>query len=106
MEILDAWWAVIRDGLYHIQPVQFVIIAILFGLTASSLVSSIFGSIAASAVYVAVSSILPVVTEHKLFAMPNFDQAFWHFFLSLTAAFLVVILVVYILKSLVASLRG
>jgi hypothetical protein len=38
--------------------------------------------------------------------MPNFDQAFWHFFLSLTAAFLVVILVVYILKSLVASLRG
>ena len=106
MEILDAWWAVIRDGLYHIQPVQFVIIAILFGLTASSVVSSIFGAIAASAVYVAVGAILPVVTERKLFAMPHFDPAFWHFFLSLTAAFLVVILVVYILKSIVAGLRG
>jgi len=106
MEIMDSWWAIIRDGIDHIQPLQFVIIAILFGLAASSVVSSLFGSIAASAVYIAVSTLLPVVIEHKLFAMPHFDQAFWHFFVSLTAAFLVVILLVYILKTLVASLRG
>ena len=106
MEILDTWWAIIRDGMEHIHPIQFAVIAILFGLMSSSVVSAIFGSLVASAVYIAVDAIRLSVTEHKAFALPVFDYAFWHFFLSLTAAFLVIVLAVYILKAIVAGLRG
>ena len=34
------------------------------------------------------------------------DAPFWHFFLSLSLAFLVVTLAVYIVKSIIESLRG
>ena len=36
MDLLDSWWAIIRDGLYHIHPIQFVIIGLLFGWMTSS----------------------------------------------------------------------
>jgi hypothetical protein len=106
MDILDSWWAIIRDGLYHIHPIQFVIIGLLFGWLSSSAIGAIFSAIFASVVYIAVDLLWPVVFEHKLFAMPVFDTAFWHAFLSLSFAFPVVTLAVYILKSIVESLRG
>ena len=30
MDLINAWWAIIRDGVHHIQPVQFVIIGLIF----------------------------------------------------------------------------
>ncbi len=106
MDLLDSWWAIIRDGLYHIHPIQFVIIGLLFGIMASSIASAIFSALFASAVYVAVDALWPVIFEHKLFALPVFDTPFWHFFLSLFFAFLIVTLAIFIVKSIIESLRG
>jgi len=106
MDLLDSWWAIIRDGIYHIQPIQFVIIGLLFGFMTSSIVSAIFSAIMASVVYVAVDVLRPVIFEHKVFALPVFDTPFWNFFLSLSFAFLVVTVAVYIVKSIIGSFRG
>jgi uncharacterized membrane protein len=106
MDILDTWWALIRDGLYHIHPIQFVIIGLLFGFMTSSVASAVFSAIFASVVYIAVDLLWPVVIEHNLFAMPVFDAPFWHFFLSLSLAFLIVTLAIFILKSIFESIRG
>ena len=106
MDIVDNWWAIIRDGLYHIHPIQFVIIGILFGFMARTIGAAIFGAIFASVIYIAVDVLWPVVVNHQPFLMPVMDTPFWHFFLSLTLAFLVVTLVVYILRSIVDSIRG
>ena len=106
MDILDTWWAIIRDGVFHIHPVQFVIIGLLFGIMASSIPSAIFSAAFASVIYIAVDALWPVIMDHKLFVMPVFDAPFWHFFLSLFLAFLVVTLAIFILKSILESVRG
>jgi hypothetical protein len=106
MDILDSWWAIIRDGLYHVHPIQFVIIGLLFGFMTGSIVSAIFGAVFAAVIYIAVDALWPVIVDHKPFVMPAIDTPFWHFFLSLSLAFLVVTLTIYILKSIVESIRG
>ena len=106
MDILNAWWDIIRDGVHHINPIQFVIIGVIFGLMANSLVSVVFGSLAASAIYVAVNALKPVVFDHQPFVWPAMNSAFWHFFLSLYFAFLVVTAVFFIGKSIIEGIRG
>ena|ERR1700749_1386531 len=106
MDLVDNWWAIIRDGLYHIHPIQFVIIGILFGFMARTFGAAIFGAVFAAVVYIAVDLLWPVVVNHQPFLMPVMDTPFWHFFLALTLAFLVVTLAVYILRSIVDSIRG
>jgi hypothetical protein len=106
MDLINAWWAIIRDGVHHIQPVQFVIIGLIVGWMASSLGAVVFGSLGASVVYIAVDRLWPVLFNHQTFTMPAFDSAFWHFFLSLFFAFLVIVGVVYIARQLVDSIRG
>lgn len=106
MDILDSWWAIIRDGLYHIHPIQFVIVGLLFGWMTSSILSAIFSAVFASVVYLAVDALWPVIFNHTVFALPVFNAPFWHFFLSLSFAFLVVTLAVYIVKSIFEGIRG
>jgi hypothetical protein len=106
MDLLDTWWAIIRDGLYHIHPVQFVIIGLLFGWMAKNFPAAIFGAVFASIVYIAVDILWPVLFNHAVFALPALDTPFWHFFVSLTFAFLVVTLAVFIVKSIIESIRG
>ncbi|HTT99860.1 MAG TPA: hypothetical protein VMF58_17555 [Rhizomicrobium sp.] len=106
MDLVDTWWAIIRDGLYHIHPIQFVVIGLLFGIMASSIVSAIFGAVFASVVYLAVDVLWPVVFNHQVFALPVMDAPFWHFFVSLTFAFLIVTLAIFIVKSIFESIRG
>ena len=65
MDLLDSWWAIIRDGLYHIPPIQFVIIGLLFGWMTSSIIAAIFGAVFASVVYLAVDVLWPVVFNHQ-----------------------------------------
>jgi hypothetical protein len=106
MDLINAWWAIIRDGVHHIQPLQFVIIGLIAGWLAGSLAGVVFGSLGASVVYIAVDRLWPVLFNQRTFAMPVFDSAFWHFFLSLYCAFLVIVAVVYIARQLVDSIRG
>lgn len=106
MDVIDAWWAIIQDGVRHINPIQGLIIGVIFGLMANSLVSVVFGSLAASAAYVAVNALWPVLFDHKPFAMPVMNSAFWHFFLALYFAFLVITGLFFIVKSIIAGVRG
>jgi len=106
MNLIDTWWAIIRDGFNHIHLIQFVIIGLLFGWFSSSIPSAIFSAVFASVVYLAVDVLWPVIFNHAVFALPAFDTPFWHFFVSLTFAFLVVTLAVFILKSIFESIRG
>ncbi len=106
MNLVDSWWAIIRDGLYHINPIQFVIIGLLFGFMARTVGAAVFGAVFASVVYIAVNVLWPVVVNHQPFVAPVFDTLFWHFFLSLALAFLVVTLAFYILRSIIESIRS
>jgi hypothetical protein len=106
MDLINAWWAIIRDGVYHIQPIPFVIIGLIFGWMASSVGAVIFGALGASVVYIAVDRLWPVVFHQQTFVMPVFNAAFWHFFLSLSFSFLVIVAVIYIIRQIIDSIRG
>lgn len=102
----DTWWAIIRDGLTHINPIQGLILGLIFGWMATTIVSVVMGALGASVVYVVIDLLKPVVFDHKPFAMPVLDEPFWHFFVALFFAFLVVIALIAILRRVVESLRG
>jgi hypothetical protein len=106
MDDLYAFWLIIRSGIYHIHPIPFAVIAIALGLMSRSIVSAFFGSILASALYVAFEAAIPTVTDGKAFAMPHFNHAFWYFFMSLSIAFVAVMVAIYVLKSMVVAMRG
>ncbi|HWA89205.1 MAG TPA: hypothetical protein VG889_04175 [Rhizomicrobium sp.] len=104
--VFATWWAIIREGLHHINPIQGLILGVLFGFTASSLIGIVFGAFAASAVYVAIDALKPVVLDHKTFHLPVLDTPFWHFFLALYFAFFVLIALIVVVRQLIDSMRG
>jgi hypothetical protein len=106
MDDFHAFWLIIRSGIYHIHPIPFAVIAIGLGWMTRSYVSAFFGSILASAVYVAFEAFIPTVTDGKPFAMPHFNHAFWYNFMSLSIAFLVVMIAIHAVKSTVMAMRG
>jgi hypothetical protein len=71
-----------------------------------SYVSAFFGAILASAVYVAFEAVVPTMTDGKDFAMPHFNHAFWFNFMSLSIAFVVVMVAIHAVKSTVTAMRG
>jgi hypothetical protein len=105
MNILTTWWGIIHDGIMHIKPLQGVIIAILFGLLANSFGAVLVAPLLGAAAYVAVDGALPMLSG-KPFVMPVFDTPFWHFFVALYVAFLVVAVVIFAIRSIVSGIRG
>lgn len=105
MDDLYAFWLIIRNGIYHIHPVPFAIIAVLVGAVMPSIALVVFAAIGASIVYLAVNAILPTLTGAD-FVMPHMNHAFWYFFMSDAIAFTVAIAVVYLFKSLVTGLKN
>lgn len=106
MDELHAFWLIIRDGIYHIHPVPFAVIALALGLLSRSVVSAFFGAILASAIYIAFEAFIPTVTDGKTFAMPHFNHAFWYAAMALMIAFVAAMVAIYVLKSMFASMRG
>lgn len=102
----DTWWAIIRDGLTHINPIQGLILALIFGWTAGTIAGVVLGAFGASVVYVLIDLLKPVVFDHKPFLWPVFDTAFFHFFAALYFAFLMVIALIAILRAVIDSMRG
>jgi hypothetical protein len=105
MDDLYAFWLIIRNGILHIHPIQFAIIAVLCGVVLPRIAFVVFAAIGASVVYVAVNAILPTLSGAD-FVKPHLNHAFWYFFMSDTIAFAGAIAVVYLLKSLVTSVRN
>lgn len=104
--VFNTWWAIIRDGLHHINPIQGLIIGLLFGWFANGIIGVVFGAFAAAFVYIAVDALWPVLFYHKTFHLPVLDTPFWHFFLALAFAFLVIIALVHIVRNVIDSMRG
>jgi large-conductance mechanosensitive channel len=89
----------------HIKPIQGAIIAIVFGLLANSFGAVLVAPLLGAAAYVAVDGALPMLSG-KPFVMPVFDTPFWHLFVSLYVAFLVVAAVIFAIRSIVSAIRG
>jgi len=106
MSHVTDWWSIVHDGILHIKPIQGLVIGILFGLLANSFGAVFVAPLLAAIAYVAVDAMIPMVTAHKPFVMPVFDTAFLHAFVSLYIAFLVIVAVVFAIKSVISSIRG
>jgi len=106
MELLDTWWSYIREGLNHVSPILALVLALIFGFGAGSVQAVLLGAVGAAIIYVVIDALWPVVFHHQVFVMPVMDSAFGHFFLSLFLAFLVLIGLIYIVKSAIAGIRG
>ncbi len=104
MDIVNTWWGIIHDGILHIKPLQGAIIAIVFGLLANSFGAVLVAPLLGAVAYVAVDGALPMLSG-KPFVMPVFDTPFWHFFLALYVAFLVVAAVIFAIRSIVSAIR-
>ncbi len=105
MDDLYAFWLIIRNGIYHIHPVPFAIVAVLAGVALPRIAFVVVAAVGASIVYVLVNAILPTLTGAD-FVMPHMNHAFWYLFMSDAVAFTVVVGLVYLLKSLVTGLSS
>ncbi len=106
MHDLDSVGVIIRDGFYHIKPLQGAIVAILFGLLATSVGSVFVAPLLGAIVYIAIDAAMPVIMDHAALAMPVMDTAFWHFFITLYVVFLVAAALIFALRNLVWNLQG
>jgi hypothetical protein len=108
MEALwDHFWEIVRHGLAHISnPITGVFIALIGGLMARTLFSIFIISALAVVLQVAAEAAMPMLLEHKPFVMPKFDNAFGQNALTLYVGFVFVILAIYGVKKIFASVRG
>jgi|SRR5215471_7925106 len=108
MEALwDHFWEIVRHGFAHISnPITGVFIALIGGLMARTLFSIFIISGLAVVLHVAAEAAMPMVLEHKPFVMPKFDNAFGQYALTLYIGYVVVILVIYAVRRIFASVRG
>ena len=103
----NQFWEIFRHGFAQISsPIVGVFIALIGGLMARTLVSIFIISALAVVLHVAAEAVLPVVLYHKPLLMPKFDNGFGQYALTLYIAYFVVILVIYGVKKLFASVRG
>jgi len=103
----DQFWEIFRHGFAHISnPIVGVFIALIGGLMARTLFSIFIISALAVALHVAAEAAMPIVLEHKPLVLPKFDNAFGQYALTLYVAYFVVILVIFGVKRIFASVRG
>jgi uncharacterized metal-binding protein len=103
----NQFWEIFRHGFAHISnPIAGVFIALIGGLMAQTLFSIFIISALAVVLHVAAEAVLPMVLNHTPFVMPKFDNAFEQYALALYIGYFVVILVIFGVKRLFASVRG
>jgi hypothetical protein len=103
----NQFWDIFRHGFAHISnPIAGVFIALIGGLMAQTLFSIFIISGLAVALHVAAEAVLPMVLDHKPFLLPKLDNAFGQYALTLYIGYFVVILVIFAVKRIFASVRG
>jgi hypothetical protein len=103
-QLTHAWnefWTFFREGLNHVNPVQVGVIALLGAMATNSFVGLFIAAALSVVIHVLVSTLLPVLIDHKDFVAPVMDSAFWHYATSLFVLYLVVIGVLFLVKMLV-----
>lgn len=94
----NEFWTYFREGLQHLNPIQGLVIALIGGLMVSSLIRLFFVALLAVIIHLTADALIPVVMNHATFEVPAFDHAFWHYGITLYAAYLVVIGAVYLIR--------
>ena len=102
----DEFWAFFHEGLPHLNLIQGIVIALIGGLMASSIVSVFVIALLAVVIHVLADALIPVVMNHATFQLPPLDHAFWHYALTLYVAYLIVIMAIFAIKSVFAAVRG
>jgi len=103
------FWDIFRHGLDQISnsnPIVGVVIALLGGLMARNFLGIFFISVFAVILHIAADIVIPMVMNHAPFHMPHPDNAFLEYAGTLYVAYFFVILVIYGVKRIFASVRG
>ena len=103
--IWDEFWAFFHEGLPHLNYVQALVIAVIGGLMVRSFLSLFVVAFLAVVLNVLADSLIPVVMNHAIFALPAFNPAFWHYAGTLYVAYLVVIGAIFAIKEVFAAFR-
>ncbi len=102
----NEFWTFFREGLQHLNPIQGLVIALIGGLMASSFLGLFVMALLAVIIHVIADALIPVVMSHATFALPPFDEAFWHYAITLYIAYLVVIGAIFIVRLIFGVARA
>ncbi len=106
-QLWNEFWDIFRHGFDAISnPIVGVLIALIGGLMARSFLSVFIISLLAVVLDVVAVAVTPMVLHGGKVAFPPMDRAFLHFALTLYVAFFFVIVVIYAVKRVFASVRG
>ena len=101
----NQFWEIFRHGFTQISnPVVGVFIALIGGLMARTFFSIFIVSALAVVLHLAAEAVLPMVLKHAPFVLPRIDD--FQKMLTLYIGYFVVILVIYLVKQIFASVRG
>jgi hypothetical protein len=103
---LYAFWLIIRDGVYHIHLVPFVVVAFFAGFVVRSAPTVVIAALLGSVVYMLAVTLQPVLIDGQAFKRPHFNHAFWYFLMSLSIAMTAAIAVLYAVRRAVGSMFG
>ncbi len=93
-------------GLDHYHMIQGGIIALFFGVAVGSIAGVIIVPAIAAIVYIAADAVIPPLMHHTAIVMPVFNKALLQEGVTLYVAFLVAIVVVFVIKKVILSIRG
>ena len=102
-----AFWDIFRHGIAHISnPIVGIVIALLAGLIVRSFFNIFLVSLLAVLVHVVAEAAIPTVMKNAPLVFPKVDHAFLEYAATLYVGYFVVILVIYVVKLIFASVRG
>jgi hypothetical protein len=102
----NEFWAFFHEGLNNVNPIQAAVITLLGVMAVNSFVGLFIAAALSVVIHVLVSTLLPVLLEHKEFVAPTMDNGFWHYALALYILYFVAIGVLFLLKLLIQRARG
>jgi uncharacterized metal-binding protein len=101
------FWDIFRHGIAHISnPIVGIVIALLAGLMVRGIFNLFIISFLAVLVHLLAEALIPVVMNHAALVLPKIDHAFFQYALTLYVGYFVVILVIYFVKLIFASVRA
>jgi hypothetical protein len=103
---LPAYLQQFVHGLDHYHMIQAAVIALFFGIAASSIAGVIIVPVIAAIVYIAADAVIPPLLHHTAIAMPMFDKHMLQEALALYVFFLVAVAIIFVVKKLVLAVTG
>lgn len=109
MDIITGLPAYLTGFVHHLDQyhmIQAGVIALFFGIAASSIAGVIIVPAIAAIVYIAADALIPPLMHHTTITMPVFDKALLQEFVALYVFFLVAVAIVFAIKKAIMSVTG